>query len=782
MSFVRGSSQEARRRGPESASGMSRIIGNETARKGAACALAAALLIVLWGGYIWKWKWTGLEGNGQVWDWLKLLLLPVALGVIPLWIQYKEFIGKRRRDLYAVLVVAWTGFVIAGYLIPIKWAGFSGMNLWHWLLLLADPAAVATAIALFDMSARGAKIRLGPYQKIIIVTLVAAWIVTMIGGYALHWRWTGYSRKGLWDWLGVLLPMLFPIVLFPTLARWVTGNAAGRAIAAQEAAAARTATAGAVGVNERVNGQGLWSVPGNGVLARQGDLILLSAIDERGLVEKLLDSLAKTSECGGDGRRFADAVEDLVESDETWDGGHEGEPGPAVIAVGPEGDGLSVIVSGTAWAEIVTAHGRDRLVASQPARVLRCVVGVPVHAVRGGLGTDRGAGNRTDRFSRLDRGSVRAGGLSYHSGLPVAPPQDGVPGRGAPEAMVPRAQHVPAPDAASPVSAAGAGAVAPGLTAEGAGVRQRSDPAVPNSRQPGVVEPQATQPEIAEPETADSGTTGPVEREPETADSGTVEPEIAGPETADSETTGTARAEPLAEEPIQPPQADPARPATKKVQIPDVRAAPVAAPSDAAGPAHDAIDPTEVLSFPPAGALKNGTGSSADPPIVVGVYCKNGDFGDPEARSCAVCGASRTGQGSVPQPGPRPPLGALVFDDDSALELSADWVVGRNPALDPSVAAGQASPLRFPDSQVSRIHARVHLDGWRVFLIDLGSANGTRIRPPGKRSDQALEPNVPVPLQSGTRIFVGMQGFRYECGRGSWGSETGSAASAAGTS
>ena len=51
------------------------------------------------------------------------------------------------------------------------------------------------------------------------------------------------------------------------------------------------------------------------MLARQGNLILLSAIDERGLVEKLLDSLAKTSEGGGDGRRFADAVEDLVEID-----------------------------------------------------------------------------------------------------------------------------------------------------------------------------------------------------------------------------------------------------------------------------------------------------------------------------------------------------------------------------------------------------------------------------------------------------------------------------------
>ena len=425
---------------------MRRILGNETARKAAAYAAVAALLVVLWGGYIRRWQWTGFEENGQLWNWLTLLLLPVVLGTIPLWIQYKEYIGTGRRVIYAVAVVAWTAFVIAGYLVPIEWTGFADQKLSGWLGLLMLPAAVATAMTLFDMSARGVKIRLGPYQKAIIAALAAGWIVTMIGGYALHWAWTGYGEKTrnpplnpalntLWDWLGLLLPLVFPIILLPPLVKWVSGNAAGRARAAQEAAAGRTATGGRVGVNQSVSRPGLWSVPGNGVLARQGDLILLSAIDEPRLAEKLLDSLANTSEGGGDGRRFADAVEVLVESDETWGGRHEGQPGPAVIAVGSVGAGLAVIVSGTAWAEITTVDGTDRLAAGQPATVLRCVVGIPVHAVRGGLGTGRGVGDRTDRFSRLDRGTVRAGGLSYHLGLPAAPPQGGA----APEAVVPAA-------------------------------------------------------------------------------------------------------------------------------------------------------------------------------------------------------------------------------------------------------------------------------------------------------------------------------------------------------
>jgi hypothetical protein len=505
------------------------------------------------------------------------------------------------------------------------------------------------------------------------------------------------------------------------------------------------------------------------VLARQGDLILLSAIDERGLLEKLLDLLAKTSEGGGDGRRFADAVEDLVESDETWGGDHEGQPGPAVIAVGPVGAGLAVTVSGTAWAEVTTAHGTDRLVAGQPATVLRCVVGVPVHAVRGGLGPGRGAGDRTDRFSRLERGTVRAGGLSYHSGLPAAPVAAPPQGKAAPEAAAPLAHDVAAPDGAGPDSAVGADGAAPGPTAdEAAGARERPYPVEPPAVQPDAVEPPAVQPDAVEPPAAEHEAAEHEAAEPGTAEPGTAEPETAvetaEPETAEPEMAEPGTVEPAAVEPAAPPQAGPVRTATENAQVPDFGAAPVVQPSGAAAPAREATGPAEVPPLPSAAAPKDGVGAGA--PIVLGVYCKNGHFGDPDARSCAVCGVSRNRKGPVPQPGPRPPLGSLVLDDASALELSADFVVGREPTLDPSVAAGEARPLCIIDDAVSRIHARVHLDGWRVFLTDLGSANGTRIRPPGKRSDQALEPNVPVPLQSGTRVLVGRQGFRYESHRG----------------
>jgi hypothetical protein len=228
-----------------SASALRGLTGNGKTRKGAAYVAAAALVAALWGGYIRGWQWTGFRVNGQLWDWLALLLLPVVLGTIPLWIQDKEYIGKGRRVLYAVAITAWTGLVIAGYLIPLNWTGFRGQTLWGWLNLLVLPAAVTTVMALTSMRARRPEARLRPYHKAIIAALTVGWIVTVMGGYALRWRWTGYPGHTLWDWLGMLLPLVFPAILLPPLLKWVSGNAAGRASAAYQAAMARTVIAAA---------------------------------------------------------------------------------------------------------------------------------------------------------------------------------------------------------------------------------------------------------------------------------------------------------------------------------------------------------------------------------------------------------------------------------------------------------------------------------------------------------------------------------------------------------
>jgi len=224
---------------------MHRITGNGKARQAAACVAAAALAVTLWGGYTRGWAWTGFRDNNQLWNWLTLLLFPVALGTIPLWIQDKDHIGKGRHVIYAAAIAAWTGLVIAGYLIPLNWTGFRGQTLWAWLNLLVLPAAVTITMALAGMRTRRPQARLRPYQKTIIATLAAGWILTVIGGYALRWQWTGYAGNTAWGWLGIVLPLVFPTLLLPPLLKWVSGNAAGRASAAYQAATARTAAAAA---------------------------------------------------------------------------------------------------------------------------------------------------------------------------------------------------------------------------------------------------------------------------------------------------------------------------------------------------------------------------------------------------------------------------------------------------------------------------------------------------------------------------------------------------------
>ena len=417
---------------------------------------------------------------------------------------------------------------------------------------------------------------------------------------------------------------------------------------------------------------GLWFVPGDAVLARMGGLVLLSSVTENDFLEKLLDGLANIN---GDGPDFARLAEAGIEDDGAW---QAGEQGPTVVAVGPSRAGLAVTVSGTAWVEVTTGHGVQRLEAGQPSALLRCVVRAPVIAVHGGLGTDSGRA-RPDPFSRLDAGTVRACGFTYrpgefsdHPGQPAAGEQTD------PVAVI----GEPAADEAAPADAEAALA--------GDGAAPAGNGAAP-----------------------------------------------AGAEVAQHACTPDAPAMPS--EPFEavllvgnPPEGIEARPAL---------------PMPAADP---------------------GGQAATDGPIVSGVYCKNGHFDDPQARYCAICGISMNQLTLVPQPGQRPPLGMLVLDDGAVFQLDRDYVIGRDPALDASVAVGKARPLRATDGAgtVSRTHARIQLDGWLVLVTDLGSTNGTRIRLPGQAADQALTPRVPAALVPGSLIDLGGRQIRYESHRG----------------
>ena len=121
--------------------------------------------------------------------------------------------------------------------------------------------------------------------------------------------------------------------------------------------------AGGQGASEHA--PGLFPVPGDGGLARHGDLILLCAMDDGQAADDLLDLLEQVAAAGGDGRVFTDAIAELLEA-----AGRE----PSVLAFGPAGPGLAVVISGGAWADVTTAEGTARIEAAHPRMLLRGTV------------------------------------------------------------------------------------------------------------------------------------------------------------------------------------------------------------------------------------------------------------------------------------------------------------------------------------------------------------------------------------------------------------------------
>src|SRR5512147_997758 len=69
---------------------------------------------------------------------------------------------------------------------------------------------------------------------------------------------------------------------------------------------------------------------------------------------------------------------------------------------------------------------------------------------------------------------------------------------------------------------------------------------------------------------------------------------------------------------------------------------------------------------------------------------------------------------------------------------------------EPVIIGRQAgSDLQLDHQQVSRRHAEIHSTPTECSLVDLGSANGTRL------NGQKLTPNVPVTLKHGDSLQIG---------------------------
>jgi hypothetical protein len=189
------------------------------------------------------------------------------------------------------------------------------------------------------------------------------------------------------------------------------------------------------------------------------------------------------------------------------------------------------------------------------------------------------------------------------------------------------------------------------------------------------------------------------------------------------------------------------------------------APPPEAAPEEREPLPVAAPQAPAAPDVAPATHEAADDSVqVLGVYCKNGHFDDPAARYCAICGISMAQQTLIPRLGPRPPLGVLVLDDGSIFSLDRDYVIGREPQRDTDVQNGSARPMRIEDpyGQLSRVHLRIHLEGWQVEVVDLGSANGTGIWRPGDTQWTRVPPNTRIPIRPGTQVGFGRNQLRFE--------------------
>ena len=208
-----------------------------------AVGLAVGLVIVVYGGYGRHWSWVGVNGHtATLWDWLHLVLLPIAAVVLALWLRHRPELDRGLSLAAVGGLAAFVFVVVAGYVIPWAWTGFAGNTLWDWLNLVALPLAVAAIPVLVELRPKWER-----RQAVALGAVAVGFIAVVLAGYLAPWRWTGFTGNTVWDWLHLLLlPLLVPAIIVPLLrpavtARW---DAAGDAERAEPAAPAERSGAG----------------------------------------------------------------------------------------------------------------------------------------------------------------------------------------------------------------------------------------------------------------------------------------------------------------------------------------------------------------------------------------------------------------------------------------------------------------------------------------------------------------------------------------------------------
>ena len=103
------------------------------------------------------------------------------------------------------------------------------------------------------------------------------------------------------------------------------------------------------------------------------------------------------------------------------------------------------------------------------------------------------------------------------------------------------------------------------------------------------------------------------------------------------------------------------------------------------------------------------------------------------------------------------PTPQLLFDDGKQLSIDSDLVLGRRPEQHDLVVNGGARAIAIEDTQnvLSSAHAAVQIRGSEIYLLDLGSLNGTHIASATATEWTRLDSGVARRLEEGDRLLLG---------------------------
>ena len=141
------SPEAARERAAEAgqpAGALRELARNDLARRAAISVLAIAALVVLWGGYVRGWAWTGFRGM-TLWNWYGLLLFPLAVASLRARPSGRSF-RPRYKAVIVLAAAGWVVTVLGGYLLAWAWTGYAGNTLWDWLQMLLLPLMFPTVL------------------------------------------------------------------------------------------------------------------------------------------------------------------------------------------------------------------------------------------------------------------------------------------------------------------------------------------------------------------------------------------------------------------------------------------------------------------------------------------------------------------------------------------------------------------------------------------------------------------------------------------------------------